>query len=94
MLTAIPNTGFLNILYLAGEIESLTYTLGVIEPFHPPLLQHALPDGLARPLVCLPLWGFQISMDLALKYASAVGVPEVELVTAFLQSLTPDPTGM
>ena len=32
----------------------------------------------------------QVPMDLALKYANALGVPEVE----FLQSLTPDPTGM
>ena len=33
-------------------------------------------------------------MDLAMKYASALGVPEAELIGAFLQSLTPDPTGM
>eukprot|EP00434_Breviolum_minutum_P040703 symbB.v1.2.036183.t1/scaffold4831.1/size56663/1 len=36
----------------------------------------------------------QVTMDVAMQYASALRVPEAELVGAFLQSLTPDPTGM
>lgn len=36
----------------------------------------------------------QVTMDVAMKYVRALRVPEAELVGAFLQSLTSDPTGM